>query len=72
MAVGPVLFTFAEQQVMKFAELTQEVQIVRSHEVRFDLGLTPGRRLINQQFKEAQTKAREEGSGENLCEICAK
>jgi len=29
---------------MKFAELTQEVQIARPQEVVFDIGLTPGRR----------------------------
>ena len=34
--------------VMKFAELTQEVQIERAKEVRWDNGLTPGRRRANQ------------------------
>ena len=50
---------------MKFAELTQEVKIVRSQEVCFDFGLTRGRRLMNfpeQQFKEAQAKARNGGA----------
>jgi hypothetical protein len=34
------------QQVMKFAELTQEVQVARPQEVVFDIGLTPGRRRL--------------------------
>lgn len=46
---------------MKFAELTQEVQVARAQPARFDTGLTPGRRLANQQFKEALSKAREDG-----------
>merc|ERR1719319_771627 len=44
--------------VMKFAELTQEVQIERALGVRFDLGLTPGRRRANQVYKEAGGKRR--------------
>ncbi|XP_033725616.1 kinesin-like protein KIF23 isoform X2 [Pecten maximus] len=39
--------------VMKFAELTQEVMVARSQQVKFDIGLTPGRRRMNQQYKEA-------------------
>ncbi len=46
---------------MKFAEITQEVQVARAQQARFDIGLTPGRRLANQQHKEALSKAREEG-----------
>ena len=34
--------------VMKFAELTREVQIERAKEARWDNGLTPGRRRANQ------------------------
>lgn len=32
---------------MKFAEMTQEVQIARSNAVKLDLGFTPGRRQAN-------------------------
>ncbi|XP_064645209.1 kinesin-like protein KIF23 isoform X2 [Lineus longissimus] len=39
-------------QVMRFAELTQEVQVARPSTVRFDLGYTPGRRKMNQQYKD--------------------
>ncbi|XP_061185396.1 kinesin-like protein KIF23 isoform X2 [Saccostrea echinata] len=38
--------------VMKFAELSQEVLIARQQQVRFDIGLTPGRRKINQNYKD--------------------
>ncbi len=49
------------QQVMRFAELTQEVQVARQAQVRFDNGLTPGRRRLNRQYKEAVAKMQEEG-----------
>lgn len=39
-------------QVMKFAEVTQDVVIARPQSVRFDTGLTPGRRRANQMYKE--------------------
>jgi len=32
---------------MKFAEMTQEVQIARATPMKQDLGLTPGRRKAN-------------------------
>lgn len=35
------------QQVMKFAEMTQEVQVARSTVPKLDLGFTPGRRQAN-------------------------
>ena len=38
---------------MRFAEMTQEVQIARSQQVRFNLGLTKGRRKLAQQYQEA-------------------
>ncbi|XP_020602106.1 kinesin-like protein KIF23 [Orbicella faveolata] len=38
--------------VMKFAEVTQDVVIARPQSVRFDTGLTPGRRRANQMYKE--------------------
>ena len=36
---------------MKFAELTQDVQITRPTPIKTDIGLTPGRRKANQLFK---------------------
>ncbi|XP_050395507.1 kinesin-like protein KIF23 isoform X2 [Patella vulgata] len=39
--------------VMKFAEMTQEVMVARATQVRFDIGLTPGRRKLHQQYKDA-------------------
>ncbi|XP_065646360.1 kinesin-like protein KIF23 isoform X3 [Hydra vulgaris] len=38
--------------VMKFAEMTQEVKVSRSDGVKFDLGLTPGRRNAMKAFKD--------------------
>ena len=38
---------FVFQHVMRFAEVTQEVQVARPTAVRFDVGLTPGRRKGN-------------------------
>ena len=46
---------------MKFAEMSQEVMIQRSQQVKFDLGLTPGRRRLGEKLKEE--KIREEGTG---------
>ncbi|XP_050460228.1 kinesin-like protein KIF23 isoform X1 [Cataglyphis hispanica] len=51
-------------QVMKFAEMTQEVQTARSNPVKLDLGFTPGRRQANKIFKEARTKLEKEGRPE--------
>ena len=48
-------------QVMKFAELTQEVQVARPQDHRMDIGLAPGRRKMNLRYKEALNKAKEEG-----------
>lgn len=36
---------------MKFAEMTQEVQIARATPIKTDVGLTPGRRKANKMFK---------------------
>lgn len=47
---------------MKFAQLTQEVQVTRPTDVKFDLGLTPGRRRVNQMYKDAIKQAEENGS----------
>jgi len=47
--------------VMQFAEVTQEVQIERAVGVKFDLGLTPGRRRANQAYKEAYKRLESRG-----------
>ncbi|XP_072748061.1 kinesin-like protein KIF23 [Anoplolepis gracilipes] len=51
-------------QVMKFAEITQEVQTARSNPVKLDLGFTPGRRQANKIFREARSKLEKEGRPE--------
>lgn len=38
--------------VMKFAEMSQEVLVTRSQQVQFNVGLTPGRRRMHQEFVE--------------------
>ncbi|ELU04176.1 hypothetical protein CAPTEDRAFT_226670 [Capitella teleta] len=38
-------------QVMKFAELTREVQVARPQQVRFDIGLARGRRHLRDQIR---------------------
>ncbi|TDG45463.1 hypothetical protein AWZ03_008086 [Drosophila navojoa] len=48
-------------QVMKFAEMTQEVQIARATPMKPDLGLTPGRRKANKLFKIAVNNLNELG-----------
>lgn len=37
---------------MKFAEVTQEVQVARSTATKLDLGYTPGRRQANKVYNE--------------------
>ncbi|XP_011296256.1 kinesin-like protein KIF23 [Musca domestica] len=50
--VNPRAEDFEENtQVIKFAEMTQEVQIARATPMKADLGLTPGRRKANKLFK---------------------
>ena len=44
---------------MKFVEMSQEVMIQRSQQVKFELGLTPGRRRLGEKLREE--KVREEG-----------
>lgn len=46
---------------MKFAEMTQEVQIARATPIKPDLGLTPGRRKANKLFKIAVNNLNELG-----------
>ncbi|XP_044172100.1 kinesin-like protein KIF23 isoform X1 [Acropora millepora] len=47
--------------VMKFAEVTQDVVIARPQAIRFDTGLTPGRRRANQMYKDALANFEENG-----------
>ena len=47
---------------MAFAELTQEVQVAKPSQVRFDIGLAKGRRRMNEQYKNAIDKARQDGT----------
>ncbi|CRL04318.1 CLUMA_CG017413, isoform A [Clunio marinus] len=53
-------------QVMKFAEITQDVQIARQTPMKptFDSGLTPGRRKANQLFRMAMHNLEENGRAE--------
>lgn len=53
-------------QVMKFAEITQEVQIARQTPMKptMDYGLTPGRRKANQLFRQAMAHLEENGRSE--------
>ena len=53
---------FTLQHVMRFAELTQEVQIARSTQIKHDHGLAPGRRKMNQEYRDAAERLRAEGS----------
>lgn len=46
---------------MKFAEMTQEVQIARPTPMKSDIGFTPGRRKANQIFKMAVNNLEEMG-----------
>lgn len=46
---------------MKFAEMTQEVQIARPTPMKLDYGMTPGRRKANKIFKMAVDKMEENG-----------
>ncbi|XP_076161535.1 kinesin-like protein KIF23 [Ptiloglossa arizonensis] len=63
--VNPRAHDFDETiQVMKFAEMTQEVQVARSTVPKLDLGFTPGRRQANKLFKEARNKLEREGRPE--------
>lgn len=49
------------QQVMKFAEMTQEVQVAKPTPIKVDNGYTPGRRKANQLFKMAVHNLEEAG-----------
>ena len=68
--VNPRASDFDENiNVMKFAELTQEVQIERPAAIKFDLGLTPGRRRGNQIYKEAIKRLEHEGANPEDLEL---
>lgn len=49
---------------MKFAEMTQDVQIARPTPMKQDIGLTPGRRKANQLFRIAVNNLEEMGVAE--------
>ncbi|XP_015439074.1 PREDICTED: kinesin-like protein KIF23 [Dufourea novaeangliae] len=49
-------------QVMKFAEVSQEVQVTNSGISKLDLGYTPGRRQANKIFKEAKNRLESAGN----------
>ncbi|XP_015179777.1 PREDICTED: kinesin-like protein KIF23 isoform X2 [Polistes dominula] len=51
-------------QAMKFAEMTQEVQVARSVASKLDLGYTPGRRQANKIFKEARSRLEKAGNAD--------
>ncbi|XP_067001862.2 kinesin-like protein KIF23 isoform X2 [Anabrus simplex] len=50
--------------VMKFAEMTQEVQLTRPYPEKLQLDLIPGRRKANQIFKQAIQKVEENSRGD--------
>lgn len=54
-------------QVMRFAEMTQEVQIARPTPRKLDIGFTPGRRKANQVFKMALDNLEEMGHHNARC-----
>ncbi len=41
--------------------MTQEIQVARPQQVRFDTGLAKGRRKMNRQYKEAVAKVAQQG-----------
>ncbi|XP_052787573.1 kinesin-like protein KIF23 isoform X2 [Mya arenaria] len=45
--------------VMKFAEISQEIMVQRSQQVKFDLGFTPGRRRLGEKIREEQLREAE-------------
>ncbi|XP_078035417.1 kinesin-like protein KIF23 isoform X2 [Augochlora pura] len=49
-------------QVMKFAEVSQEVQVTNSTSSKLNLGYTPGRRQANKIFKEAKNRLESAGN----------
>jgi len=60
--VNPRASDFDENiNVMKFSELTQEVQIERKVEEKVDPGLTKGRRMANKVYKEAMRRLEQDG-----------
>ncbi|XP_045184696.2 kinesin-like protein KIF23 isoform X1 [Mercenaria mercenaria] len=66
--VNPKAEEFDETvHVMKFAEMSQEVMVQRSQQVKFDLGLTPGRRRLGEKLREE--RMREEAEREKEREM---
>lgn len=61
--VNPSIDDYDETiQVLKFAEISQEIQITNSTTSKLDLGYTPGRRQANKLFKEARNKLESAGN----------
>jgi len=53
------------QHVMKFAEMSQEIVVTRSQQVKFDLGLTPGRRRLGEKLREERLREAERPKSES-------
>lgn len=66
MQVGFVWHPLLVQLVMRFAEMTQEVEVARPVD-RPICGFTPGRRHRNQAFKEELSRKLEERGGPVEC-----
>ncbi|CAK9833665.1 Kinesin-like protein KIF23 [Anthophora retusa] len=61
--VNPSIDDYDETiQVLKFAEVSQEVQITNSTMPKLDLGYIPGRRQANKIFKEARNRLESAGN----------
>ncbi|KOC68665.1 Kinesin-like protein KIF23, partial [Habropoda laboriosa] len=61
--VNPSIDDYDETiQVLKFAEVSQEVQITSSATSKLDLGYIPGRRQANKIFKEARNRLESAGN----------
>ncbi|CAK9798928.1 Kinesin-like protein KIF23 [Anthophora plagiata] len=61
--VNPSIDDYDETiQVLKFAEVSQEVQITNSTMSKLDLGYIPGRRQANKIFKEARNRLESAGN----------
>jgi hypothetical protein len=54
---------------MKFAEMSQEVMVQRSQQVKFDLGLTPGRRRLGEKLREERLREEAEREIKQECEL---
>ncbi|XP_052261516.1 kinesin-like protein KIF23 isoform X2 [Dreissena polymorpha] len=55
--------------VMKFAEMSQEIMVQRSQQVKFDLGLAPGRRRLGERLMEERIQEERLREEKNKMEI---